>query len=234
MDRMGWTDAYTRNPLVLKTAKLSLFVQLAFVGITGASLFVTVPKGHDLLTSIVILETASQVIEFTYYTASIYVFGRIATWTRYIDWFLSTPIMLISTMAFLAYLDVDGKPRPTHMSHLFDDDHAVPTAAVLGFNFLMLCFGLLTETRYIDSRYGLTLGMVAFLGSFYVMFASYVRRPNPVSIVLFMFVYVVWGLYGVAATLSNVSKNVCYNFLDVVSKNFYGAFLLAYVVAISQ
>ena len=48
---------------------------------------------------------------------------------------------------------------------------------------------------------------------------------------LFFTMYAIWSLYGVAAALDDVPKNVVYNGLDVVSKNFYGLFLYVYVVA---
>ena len=47
---------------------------------------------------------------------------------------------------------------------------------------------------------------------------------------LVLFMYIVWGLYGIAATQDDVTKNVAYNALDVVSKN-YGVFLFVYLLA---
>ena len=51
---------------------------------------------------------------------------------------------------------------------------------------------------------------------------------DSVSTSLFAIMYAVWGLYGVAAAFPDDQKNIAYNGLDIVSKNFYGVFLFAY------
>ena len=49
---------------------------------------------------------------------------------------------------------------------------------------------------------------------------------------LFKFLVVVWGLYGIAAMTDIKSKNIAYNLLDIVSKNFYGLFIYYYILYI--
>jgi hypothetical protein len=44
--------------------------------------------------------------------------------------------------------------------------------------------------------------------------------------------FVVWGLYGVAAALADVPKNVMYNAIDVVSKNGFGLFIFVYALTV--
>ena len=43
---------------------------------------------------------------------------------------------------------------------------------------------------------------------------------------IFYLLLVIWSLYGVAAMLNTIPKNLLYNLLDIVSKNFYGLFIL--------
>ena len=44
----------------------------------------------------------------------------------------------------------------------------------------------------------------------------------------------VWGLYGVAAMTDLKTKNISYNILDIVSKNFYGLFIYYIILQISK
>ena len=41
----------------------------------------------------------------------------------------------------------------------------------------------------------------------------------------FKILFTLWIFYGVAAMLPDVPKNICYNTLDIFSKNFYGLFI---------
>ena len=47
---------------------------------------------------------------------------------------------------------------------------------------------------------------------------------------LFYFMFIVWGLYGIAALFDVYSKNLCYNILDIISKNFYGLFIFYKII----
>ena len=42
---------------------------------------------------------------------------------------------------------------------------------------------------------------------------------------LFKFLLGIWSLYGVAALLPVLAKNISYNVLDIIAKNFYGLFI---------
>ena len=95
-----------KDQLILDTAKLSLLIQ-ALTGIVGIQgLMTDIPEKHHILKDILALETVVQFIEFAYYIWLIYCFKQLTydiTFTRYFDWFLSTPIMLVSTILFLEY-----------------------------------------------------------------------------------------------------------------------------------
>jgi hypothetical protein len=42
---------------------------------------------------------------------------------------------------------------------------------------------------------------------------------------IFMYFFIFWSLYGVAASLPYKIKNTCYTSLDLFAKNFFGIFL---------
>ena len=59
--------------------------------------------------TILAIESASQVVEFVYYAVAVVRYGgAIRTWTRYVDWFLSTPVMILSTCMFFEHRRADG------------------------------------------------------------------------------------------------------------------------------
>jgi len=205
--------------LVLRTAQWSLSLQLLITAVTVGTFFVPMQtEKRDDIIVIVALETVSQVIEFVWYLIAICVVGKIQTGARYLDWVWSTPVMLVSTALF--FLHRDGKP--------LGDALRRPTMYVtLAFNWVMLAFGYALETGRLSPFTGVALGGAAFVGSF-TSLATFANGEDSVSLWLFGFMYAVWGAYGVAATWSDVYKNVAYNVLDIVSKNFYGAFLFVY------
>ena len=88
----------------------------------------------------------------------------------------------------------------------------------------MLLFGYAYERNLIDIVTSTLLGFVGFGGSFYVLWDSFASK-NEENYPLFFFMFSVWFLYGIAALFTPVWKNVSYNILDVVAKNFYGVFL---------
>lgn len=206
--------------IVYRSAVASLLVQVAVGAVTLAGLFV--PQDSDDLRLIFGLELGSQLVEFVYYVVVVCRFRTILTWTRYLDWVVSTPVMLVSTALFFRHRSGASAARAW-------DDGALAAALVL--NWIMLACGFAVEvTRAVPTIVGLALGGGAFVGSF-TFLATFVDGTDAVSTTLFATMYVVWALYGVAAALDDVPKNVAYNALDVVSKNFYGLFLFAYAVA---
>ena len=213
--------------LVKRTAQLSLAVQLLAGVATLTSFFVSAPQNYeytDDLYTILGIETASQVVEFLYYFIAVVCFGgNISTWTRYIDWYISTPVMLVSTAMFFEHR------KQSRILDVVDVRISPDMYIVLALNALMLSFGLVMELDVIPRVTGLALGGFSFVGS-YTFLAMFVDAGDAMSLWLFYIIYGVWGLYGVAAAMPYVSKNVMYNLLDIVSKNFYGLFLFVYLM----
>lgn len=206
--------------LVYRSAAASLVVQVLVVAVTGATFFL--PSSKKDLNTIVLFEFASQIVEMIWYGMAVCRFKSILTWTRYLDWVLSTPIMLITTAFFFHHRQ--GLP-------IFDVFDSYRIYACLALNWVMLAFGLAMETDTLGNRpVGLGLGGLAFVGSF-TLLSLFMDGADHVSVGLFYVMYAVWGLYGVAAAFPDEPKNVSYNILDLVSKNFYGVFLFAYTLS---
>lgn len=211
--------------IVYRSAVASLVAQVLVGAVTLAGFFVPVSKDtRDDLRVILALELVSQVVEFAWYVTAVCYVRRIATWARYVDWVVSTPIMLVSTALFFRHRrGVALLPDALQDGALW---------ATLALNWAMLAFGYALETRAVSQEAkfaGLALGGASFVGSFGVL-STMLDEDDAVSVGLFWAMYGVWALYGVAAAMADVPKNVAYNALDVVSKNFYGLFLFVYAI----
>ena len=211
--------------LIIRSAYVSLVVQLiiGFLGLHG--IFIELQQKDHILYHIMIMETIVQFIELTFYIWIVIHLSKISydvTFVRYFDWFITTPIMLFSSVFFMEYLnfkeyktiDVNSilSEKPNELFQIFIS------------NFLMLLFGFLTEIKKIPRNVGFIFGTLAFFYSFYVIYYNFVGS-NMINQYLFFFILIIWFLYGVAFLFSYVTKNTIYNILDIVSKNFYGLFI---------
>ena len=197
---------------VRRSAIVSVTGQVVFGGVSLIGFAKASP--WELLFVMLLLDAIVQVIELMFYVCLICI-GRLSTYFRYIDWFVTTPTMMVSTMMFMTFLDdVDATVAN------FVNNHGLTVVPVLIMNTLMLCFGLLGELQWISRRVSVQLGLVPLVAMFTII---YVQLPyTTAGIVILTFQFVVWSFYGLAALLDFTSKNVMYNFLDLIAKNFYG------------
>lgn len=209
--------------IVRTSAIASVVAQLLIGVVTSIGFFVNVTEERDRenLNIVLAFEVSSQAIEFVWYASVLLVSATITARLRYLDWVFSTPIMLISLGLFFHHRRADGS-AVTSIFETFE------IYACLVVNWIMLAFGYAMETGRIPRTVGLGGGGLALVGSF--TFLAVLVPIDTVSHVLFWVTLGVWGLYGVAAALDEVSKNVMYNAIDVVSKNGFGLFLFTYTL----
>jgi len=177
---------------------------------------------------IVVVEVAAQVIEFLYYILTVTACLPPNILFRYVDWCLSTPLMLVGLMGFLRFVG-DG----TSVLELMTPSAVSWTIATLFSNALMLVCGVLAERcskRW--EQLWIIFGFLMLTSTFQIIFHAHVRDSGSVTAcVVVTIVYLLWSLYGIAALQDDNVKQVAYNCLDVVSKNMFGIFLLAYTMA---
>jgi len=206
----------------------SLFAQWTTLGFNVFGLTTPLPPKDLILQSVLWIETIVQVIELAFYSWYAYHFNTVAeaTFYRYHDWAVTTPLMLFSTMVYYEY---KNKPEEEVTIESFLREHWKEVLIVFGFNLLMLAFGYGYERGVLDLLTSQVLGFAGFAGSFYVMWDRFASR-SPENFWLYAFMFVVWAFYGVAAMFNSVWKNIGYNILDVIAKNFYGVFLSILIV----
>ena len=223
------------NNNLLQSAKISLAMQLV-IGIVGIhGIFIALPEKDNILTDIMILETIVQFIEMMFYIWLVFYLSRLnfdVTYVRYFDWFLSTPIMLISTTFFMRYLASKPLNQTMTIKNIMKTNW-VELLKIGVSNVFMLLFGFLAEINIITRTNGLIFGTLAFLYTFYVIYSEFVDNNNTNKI-LFYTMFTIWALYGVAYMFPYITKNTMYNYLDVLSKNFYGLFIYYFIVQSSK
>jgi hypothetical protein len=210
--------------LLVNSLYFSLFIQVISIAIGFFGLTLIVNPVDQILITTVGLETIVSSIQFSFYLWYTYHFKEVveATFYRYHDWFITTPIMLLTTML---YFDYNNNPDEKKTLESFWDKHRKDILLVFAFNAMMLFFGYLYEINLLDLFTSNTMGFVGLIGSFYIMYNSFVSKNLSSNLPLFIVMSIIWASYGVAATLSPAWKNLSYNLIDTISKNFYGIFL---------
>jgi bacteriorhodopsin len=142
------------------------------------------------------------------------------TSTRYIDWAMTTPLMLLVLCLVLA-------------QNIKKSVSLKVITAVVALNYVMLYLGYLGESKAWPRLKAMLLGFVAFFGMFYLIFTNYVA-PKFVrsNYIYYGFFVSVWAMYGLVYLLKEDYKNIAMNVLDCVAKCFVGLGLWVYLTKI--
>jgi bacteriorhodopsin len=226
----------------IKTVKNTIWFSLILQIITGLiplqGLFIKLEEKDAILSDILTLETTVQFIELLFYVwiaFSVMNIKKMAA-RRYIDWVITTPAMLLSTIMFMKYQErkergeLESKPLKT-MEFIKENKDQI--LKLFGFNFLMLVFGYLGEVNTISKYIAIPIGFGFFYKAFELIYNNYAATTT-IGKQLFTFLVSVWSLYGVAAIMSPNVKNVSYNLLDIVAKNFYGLYIYYQISQLTQ
>ena len=93
--------------LLQLTFYISIVVQIITGLVTFGGIFYKLPKQDKVLKDILALETIVQVIEGIFYVYIImslrYIRNYVITRRRYLDWVITTPMMLLSTIIYMEY-----------------------------------------------------------------------------------------------------------------------------------
>lgn len=227
------------------TMTISIFLQLITIIINLFVLFKPVSGINILLNQLLIFEFIVQFIEIIFYswmTSNLSIIKNI-TQIRYYDWMITTPTMLVTLIIYLIYLKLSSESNDHQISKNFNNDFTdnkeyIPDYnawelllenkytifIILCLNWVMLLFGYLGEIKFISTNMSVLLGFIPFLIYYYLIYIYYAQFTSS-GITIFYYFFIVWGTYGIAALLPYKMKNIFYNFLDLLSKNFFGLFL---------
>lgn len=225
--------------------KISVIVQIITAIIQVFSLFIKVPPSYFILKQLLVLENIVQVIQGSFYAWLFFNIQSVTNITskRYIDWVITTPIMLISLICYMIFLRGSSESHVNIFSILRGNYAIISTIVIL--NALMLLFGYLGEVNVIPLIWGVLIGFIPFIIYYYIIYDKFVKsdshttnytdtdnmQSNVNSTILKLFLYFLffWSLYGIVGLLPYYIKNTIYNILDLFSKNFFGL-LLSYLI----
>ena len=135
---------------------------------------------------------------------------------RYLDWSITTPVMLLSLCLVLA----KESKKIIHLTTIL---------LIVFLNYVMLYVGYLGEIRVINRSLACIGGFIPFFIMFYIIFKNYtVIDKGFRKYYLFVIYVVTWTFYGLVYLLSNEYKNIAMNLLDCFSKCIVGILLWVY------
>jgi len=136
--------------------------------------------------------------------------------TRYLDWAITTPIMLLVLVLAFLYNTNGG---PLKFSKFL---------TMLGLNYGMLGMGYLGMMGIIDKTLANVTGFGFFFTLYGYIYKNFLTKYNFDNMMLFYSFVILWAFYGVFYQMDDITKNVGYNVLDLFSKCFVGIFFVAY------
>jgi bacteriorhodopsin len=134
---------------------------------------------------------------------------------RYIDWSITTPMMLVVLALVLGLNSKKNIHFPT-------------IAAIIFLNYCMLFCGYQGEVYPKYRLYAMIGGFIPFFVMFYLIYRNFYGKNILANKVLFFSFVSIWALYGIVYILDEITKNTCLNVLDLISKCFVGIGLWAY------
>jgi len=135
---------------------------------------------------------------------------------RYIDWSITTPLMLLSLCLVLA----NESKKIVHLTTIL---------LIFFLNYVMLYVGYLGEINVLNKNVACIGGFIPFTILFYIIFKNYTVINKGLSKYFLLLVYMItWSFYGMVYLLSHEYKNIAMNILDCFSKCIVGLLLWVY------
>lgn len=137
--------------------------------------------------------------------------------TRYTDWAISTPLMLLVLCMVLGY---ENKLTVHFMNILY----------VLILNFLMLGSGYIGELNIIPKSFANIIGFIFFFAMYGLVWKTYMKKTATFnSKIIFYSFLILWAFYGLFYNMDVMTKIFGYNILDLLAKAFVGIFFWLYL-----
>jgi hypothetical protein len=217
---------------VNKVVKLSFLITYILLITTGTITFIeAIRTENPLIRHVMNLETCISIVAGYFYStfiAAIDEYGKKGepidwkeiTQTRYVDWAITTPMMLLTLCIFMSI----HTKTPIHLGVI---------SAIVALNYLMLSIGYLGEVGTVSRFMATVVGFVALFLVFAIVFFVFVQKSKGWACWLFLGIYsLIWSIYGLAYLMTEEYKNIVMNILDCTAKCFVGLGLWLYYVHI--
>lgn len=223
--------------MIIESTFFSIIIQFvtALIDIYGINL--PINDNYSILKELLQVELGVQTIELIFYIWLVFSIHSIKNITlyRYADWFITTPFMLITLMAFISIDLPTNSTKPMKLMDFFQDNIEDIFYVVI-LNAVMLLMGFLSELFPVHRILFVGIGFIPFAMYFYRIYKNFLQKDKPdvhpffTRKSIFWYYLVVWSLYGIIAFFPYVIKNVGLNILDLFSKNVFGI-MLVYIVS---
>jgi len=206
-----------------RMVKYTFYITYAFLMTTATVTFIEAIRTSDAkIRHILNLETCISVVAAFFYGVFMKkikqdeINYKDININRYVDWSITTPIMLLVLLLAFCYNTKKSLPLSTFL-------------IVLVLNYGMLACGYVGETGMMDKLKSNIIGFVFFVAMYLFIFVKFIMGRNIFDNNILYIAFVgLWALYGVAYWQEEKEKNVSYNVLDLFSKCFVGIFFWAY------
>lgn len=208
--------------------KFSFYITYVLLLTTGTLTFIEALRTNDIkVRNMLNLETCISIVAGYFYSSFItkvnesYSKNKELNWndltkTRYIDWAITTPMMLLVLTLFLSHnmnIDVKGSV----------------IGPIIILNYLMLLSGYLGVNNTISKTAGLIGGFFLFALIFYIIYINYLQPKYVLSSYVIFGAYIfIWSFYGLFYMLDEKYKNIGMNVLDLSAKCFVGLGIWGY------
>ena len=229
MENLVKSKNNTNVPIKSRLLKVSFYITYAFLLTTGTITFIEALRNKTpQIRHILNLETCISIVAAFFYSqfmkkvndatkAGKEINFREINMTRYTDWMITTPIMILVLCLVLGY------NNNTMVKASF-------FLLLLLVNFAMLAAGYVGEVGITTRKVGGALGFVFFFLLYGLIYMRYLGGNfNFDNQIIFWAFTIFWAFYGVFYYLDEETKNVGYNVLDLFSKCFVGIFFWAYL-----
>ena len=213
-----------------RMVKLTFYITYAFLITTATVTFIEAIRTKDAkIRHILNLETCISIVASFFYTQFMKKMEdfkdkelnyKEINITRYTDWMITTPIMLLVLCLVFAY---NNKTKLGAGMFLL----------IVLINYAMLFMGYIGEINILDRRlaqFGGFLWFIILYGLIYVVFLY--GKYNFDNQIIFWAFAIFWAGYGILYDLKEETKNIGYNILDLFSKCFVGLFFWAYLTKV--
>ena len=186
---------------------------------TGTITFIEALRtANPMVRHILNLETCISIVAAYFYSVFLEKIKGPYTWPeitkiRYLDWSITTPIMLLALCLAMTY----NVGEHLHLSLIL---------TVVCLNYLMLGVGYLGETQRLPRIEASVIGFIPFFFMFWLIYS--LVGKSVANKILFWLYFVVWSMYGVVYLLDDETKQILTNILDLIAKCFIGLGLWAY------
>jgi bacteriorhodopsin len=217
--------------MIYTTAIASLVIQFLVGIIDYLAINKEVLPKDEILKDLLKVELFVQIIEFLFYIWLFFYFRKVSrniTPFRYLDWSITTPLMLIILSAYLNHDTNDTSDTNRLSDFLYKNTGSIIKIVLL--NAAMLFFGFIGELGFLNPYTSTALGFIPFSLNFMYIKDTFLKSSeDKIKNSIFYWFVFFWALYGVFALMNYTYKNTGYNILDLFSKNFFGLFL-AYTI----